>query len=192
MEPLQYHIERDGVSNHRRFNCLLNRLFRRRSKNTSKLRVTGLCAGNSPVTGEFPAEMASNAENCSIWWRQHGLKLFCFDVILLIFQWQMASMSIHNLEENENKGFPLDWFTEEAQEIIDQRGLVCFLCHLVLREAVQTVSCGTRFCEICYRGLFTWVDFMRRIHGLIVYGTTLYGSGHETVTVLLPGFAINW
>ena len=43
--------------------CLLNRLFRRRSKKTSKLRVTGLCAGNSPVTGEFPAQMVSNAEN---------------------------------------------------------------------------------------------------------------------------------
>ena len=37
----------------------------------SKLRVTGLCAGNSPVTGEFPAQMASNAENISIWWRHH-------------------------------------------------------------------------------------------------------------------------
>ena len=34
----------------------------------SKLRVTGLCAGNSPVTGEFPAQRASNAENVSIWW----------------------------------------------------------------------------------------------------------------------------
>ena len=51
--------------------CLLNRLFRRRSKKTSKLRVTGLCAGNLPVTGEFPAQMASNAENVSIWWRHH-------------------------------------------------------------------------------------------------------------------------
>ena len=38
----------------------------------SKLRVTGLCKGNSPVTGEFPAQMASNAENVSIWWRHHG------------------------------------------------------------------------------------------------------------------------
>ena len=46
---------------------ILNRLFRRRSKKTSKLRVTGLCAGNSPGTGEFPAQMASNAENVSIW-----------------------------------------------------------------------------------------------------------------------------
>ena len=38
-------------------------------KKTSKLRVTGLCEGNSPVTGEFPAQMASNAENVSISWR---------------------------------------------------------------------------------------------------------------------------
>ena len=41
-------------------------------KNTSKLRVNGRCAGNSPVTGEFPAQMASSAENVSIWWRHFG------------------------------------------------------------------------------------------------------------------------
>ena len=41
------------------------------SKKTSKLRVTGLCAENSPVTGEFPEQMASNAENVSIRWRHH-------------------------------------------------------------------------------------------------------------------------
>ena len=44
---------------------------RRRSRKTSKLRITGLCRGNSPVTGEFPAQRASNAENVSIWWRHH-------------------------------------------------------------------------------------------------------------------------
>ena len=60
-----------GVSNHQPHDCLLNRLFRRRPKKTPTLRVTGLCAGNSPVTGEFPAQMASNAENFSIWWRHH-------------------------------------------------------------------------------------------------------------------------
>ena len=65
------HNGRDGVSNHRRLNCLLSRLFRRRSKKTSKLCVTGLCEGNSPVTGEFPAQRASNEENVSIWWRHH-------------------------------------------------------------------------------------------------------------------------
>ena len=61
----------DSVSNHQPPGCLLNRLFRRKSKKTSKLRVTGLCAGNSPGTGEFSAQMASYAENVSIWWRHH-------------------------------------------------------------------------------------------------------------------------
>ena len=48
-----------------------NVFFRRRSKKTSKLRVPGLCEGNSPVTSEFPTQRASNAENVSIWWRHH-------------------------------------------------------------------------------------------------------------------------
>ena len=71
--PLQWrHNDRDGVSNHQHHHCLFNRLFRHRSKKTSKLRVTGLCVGNSPVTGEFTAQMASNAENVSIRWRHHA------------------------------------------------------------------------------------------------------------------------
>ena len=62
-DSLQWrHNELECVSNHQPHHCLLNRLFGRRSKKTSKLRVTGLCAGNSPGTGEFPAQMASNAE----------------------------------------------------------------------------------------------------------------------------------
>ena len=62
----------DSFSNHQPHHCLLSRLFGRRSKKTSKLRVTGLCAGSSPGTGEFPAQMASYAENVSIWWRHHN------------------------------------------------------------------------------------------------------------------------
>ena len=61
----------DGVSNRQPPDCLLNRLFRRRSKKISKLRVTGVCAGNSLVASEFLAHMASNAENVSMWWRHH-------------------------------------------------------------------------------------------------------------------------
>ena len=78
--PLRWHHNgRDSVSNHQPHHCLLNRLFRRRSKKTSKLRVTGLCAGNSPGTGEFPAQMASYAENVSIWWRHHAMGAYhCF------------------------------------------------------------------------------------------------------------------
>ena len=48
----------------------------------SKLRVTGLCAGNSPVTGEYSAQMASNAENVSIWWRHHK-QLYFMEKILV-------------------------------------------------------------------------------------------------------------
>ena len=67
------HNDHAGVSNHQPHGCLLNRLFSRKSKKTSKLRVTGLCAGNSPGTGEFPAQMASYAENVSIWWRHYAV-----------------------------------------------------------------------------------------------------------------------
>ena len=61
----------DSVSNHQPSECLLNRLIMCRSKKTSKLRVAGLCVGYSPGTDEFPAQMASNAGNVSIWWRHH-------------------------------------------------------------------------------------------------------------------------
>ena len=65
------HNERHGVSNHQHFDCLFSRLFRRTSKKTSNRRVSGLCRGDSPVTGEFPAQRASDVENVSIWWRHH-------------------------------------------------------------------------------------------------------------------------
>ena len=52
---------------------LFTRLLRRRSNKTSKHRVTGLCAGNSPVTGEFPAQ------------RPVPRKMFQFDDFLIQF-----------------------------------------------------------------------------------------------------------
>ena len=78
------HNARDSVSNHQPHDCFLNRLFRRRSKKTPKLRVTGLCVGKSPGTGEFPAQMASNTENVSIWWRHHELNLHKNALIIFI------------------------------------------------------------------------------------------------------------
>ena len=63
--PLQWrHNGTDSVSNHQPHDCLPNRSFRRRSKKTSKLLVTGLCAGNSPGTGEFPAQNWQLREKC--------------------------------------------------------------------------------------------------------------------------------
>ena len=64
--------EYGGFSNHQSHNCLLIHLFRRISKKTlKKLDVTGLCEGNSPVTGEFPTQRASHVENVSISWLHH-------------------------------------------------------------------------------------------------------------------------
>ena len=81
------HNDHDGVSNHQPHGYILSRLFRHRSKKTSKLRVTGLRAGNSPGTGEFPAQMASNAVNVSIWWRHHVGTIF--------FLGTLSSLSCH-------------------------------------------------------------------------------------------------
>ena len=57
------HNVHDGISNHQPHHCLFKHSVWCRSTKTSKLHFTGLCAGNSPVTGEFPAQMASNVEN---------------------------------------------------------------------------------------------------------------------------------
>ena len=73
------HNGRDGVSNDQPHDCLLKRLFRRRSKENSKLRVT------AARTGEVPAQMASNVENavtgylCLYVWlmKKNTINLFC-------------------------------------------------------------------------------------------------------------------
>ena len=91
------HNGRDDVSNHQPHECSLNRLFRCRSKEASQLRVTGLCVGNLPVTGEFPAQRASNAENASIWWRQQGWfaynqawrKHYCVLYVNVVLKWSL-------------------------------------------------------------------------------------------------------
>ena len=79
------HSEHEGISNYQSHNWLLNRLFRRRSKKTSKLHVTGLCEGNSPLTGEFPTQRASDAESVSIWWCHHEFKRLWIISPVLIF-----------------------------------------------------------------------------------------------------------
>ena len=59
------HNECDGLE------CLLNRFFI--SKETSKLRIAGLCERNPSMTGGFPSQRASNAETVSTWWRHRVL-----------------------------------------------------------------------------------------------------------------------
>ena len=101
-ESLQWrHIDCGGVSNHRRLDCLLIRLFR--PKKTPKLRVTGLCEGDTPVTVGFPSQKASIAENVSIWWCHRVYTvvfLFLWTVMIsdtLIFIWAWYGI-FHSLQ----------------------------------------------------------------------------------------------
>ena len=67
------HNDHDGVSNHQPHGCLLNHLFRRRSKKTPKLRVTGLCVGNSPEPVNSPHKGPVSR------------KMFPFDDVIMMF-----------------------------------------------------------------------------------------------------------
>ena len=84
-------------------------------KENIKLRITSICAGNSSVTGGFPAQMASNTEIVSIWWRRHASNLFvmqfisiiccpCYWAGLIVFHWHLSAsrgqvMSRHPTEK---------------------------------------------------------------------------------------------
>ena len=77
--PLQWrHNERDGVSNPQPHECLLNRLIKAQIKGNIKTPRHWLCEGNSPVTGEFPAQRTCSAEKVSIWWRHHDILITIF------------------------------------------------------------------------------------------------------------------
>ena len=109
---------------------LLNYLFRHRSKKASKWPLWG----NSLVTGEFPAQRASNAENVSIWLRHHevcigddcvpsGVKAdIKSDSRLAHSQWQMSLQSntvSHRLGAN----------LESALKYVDYSMTTCGICH---------------------------------------------------------------
>ena len=108
----------DGVSNHQPHHCLLNSLFRRRSKKISKLRVTGLCEWNSSVTGEFAAQRASNAE------------MFPFDDVIM-----------HVTPTRS----PLYLQTPQHQQTQCKLPIRCFLSSVPVYHWVCTVSSDPRF-----------------------------------------------
>ena len=98
------HNGRDNVSNHQPHHCLLNRLFRRRSKKPTKLRVAGLCAGISPATGEFPAQMPSNTKNVSIACRHHGIYVIPFATIWIIVIINVITAKIESILQVRSPG----------------------------------------------------------------------------------------
>ena len=83
----QRHNESDGVSNHQPYDCLLISLFRHTSKKTSKLCITGICEVNSPLTGEFRAQMAVTRE------------MVPFDDVIINFESRTGMLFIHFLPQ---------------------------------------------------------------------------------------------
>ena len=86
LSSLQWcHKHRRGVSNHQHQNCLLNHLFRCKSKKTAKLHFTGLCAGNSLEIGQSPHKVRVMR------------KMFPFDDVIMMFNeiwvWPISSKS---------------------------------------------------------------------------------------------------
>ena len=97
---------------------------------TPKLHVTGLCEGNPPVTGGFPLQNASNAENVSIWWRHHALLVTCTvmpSAFLITYytRWQKAWS-------------PLLWRHNEHDSVSYHQPRGCLLDRLFRRRSKKT------------------------------------------------------
>ena len=158
--PLQWrHNGRGGVSNHQPHDCLLSRLFRRGSKKTSKLRFTGICEGNSLVTSEFLAQMASNAENVSIWWCHHDARadLWLSDDSRnkIVFMWSLTRVT---------KRMAAEW--EKQTLTIRKLLLWCDRCNLwVLHDDVIKWKHFPRFWPFA-RGIHRSQRPMTRIFGV--------------------------
>ena len=128
MHTLQWrHNEHNGVSNRQPRDCLLNRLFRRRSKKTSKLRVTGLCAENTPVTGEFNVQMTSNVKNVSIWWRHREWEVLLIKTVLtysFAFSFNVNYMLFYEIKYPAMYWHTISWI--DVNNIFAQRTQVSF------------------------------------------------------------------
>ena len=136
------HNEHDSVSNHQPHGCLLNQLFRRRSKKTSKLRVTGLCVGNSPGPVNSPHKGSVTR------------KMFPFDdVIMTEIPTTMTCVeTIFSSELNKNKNFS------------GLKRYIRYSISFVVHKNVW-VNVSRRVFGINGVVLYTWYIVMNVIHG---------------------------
>ena len=172
-----HHNGHDGVSNHQPHDCFLKRLNRCRSKKTSKLHVTGLCVGNSPVTGEFPAQRASNAENVSIWWCHHdynGTRLYISDQFFFFYlqlqkKMTQVQVQLQDLKTKLDSGMG-EQCSEEEQALVDKvetlkeefRELLAEIRHKRASQGSGTLSDDV---SICSENVFCFSFCFNFIHG---------------------------
>ena len=142
------HNGHEGVSNHQHHHCLLNRLFRRRSKKTSKLRITALCAGNSQGTGEFPAKWPVTRKMSPF----DDVIMLCIDMewvatVTADFIWKVCAFvfpqsfdlqckeELFIFEANET---PLTCCPDKESVYLNQMFIVCEICKF--RGRVKTIT----------------------------------------------------
>ena len=130
------HNDHDGVSNHQPHGCLLNRLFRRRSKKTSKLRVTGLCVGNSPWPVNSPHKGPVMR------------KMVPFDDVMMIF----VTSQYHTGFDNTGNCF-------ECHKAKHYSYLTWNICTMSLATNTHSLNCDYSF--ISYDDVIKWKHFLR-------------------------------
>ena len=133
------------VSNHQNLHCLLNRLFWRTSKKASKLRVTGLCEWNPPVTGGFPSQ------------RPITRKMFSFDDIIVCILWgancmcKLYSKQVPWLDSrntiNRNRNFVGTHIVDSYCLIRHLSSQINFVTHS--RIYTMQIKYGLPFCATC-------------------------------------------
>ena len=152
-QSLQWrHNDHDSVSNHQPHGCLLNRLFRRGSKKTSKLRVTGLCVGNSPGPVNSPHKGPVKRE------------LFPFDDVIMWFSKCSVCLKMKIEEQmsfstNINNGMSDLWWYITNTDDISSWLIKSPATRLFLQQSVYACSKGnidTPHYSLFVKGIHRW------------------------------------
>ena len=137
------HNDHVGVSNHQPRGCLLNRLFRRRWKKTSKFGVTGLYAGNSPGPVNSPHKGPVTR------------KMFPFDdvIMIILLQEYMLMLSLYYIGTS-----PLKYDCSFLCLIIKNKRTIVFT---VLNDVMSSLfgKNGRHFAEDIFRCIFVYEKF---------------------------------
>ena len=151
------HNDRNDVSNYRHLDCLLNRLFRRISKKTPKLRVIGLCEGTS---------------SCDI-----NYNAMIMDTIRALFQFVTCRFCPHRPELfNCWLGLSCDYFNARKATLTNTGKLITWICidyyHInkIKHNKSVCILC-TRFCVLSCCGYS-----IRILWDIVVIASLLYGT----------------
>ena len=153
--------------------------IRTQIKETSKLRVTGLCEGNSPVTGEFPAQRANDTE------------MFPFDDVIMNFErttdaiWLLGpelqigitlSPCLSSLKITHNaliKCYALIWCCSKYGDKVRNTVLYSFLCLICdtlihIHKHIHTHMHRQTFCGIVFNGIIHLMVYHSKVRMTII------------------------